>query len=245
MKHLIYVLIILIINIIFKFLKIEFFSDLEIKTISRFILVVITFTYIFVNFKLDKNYFLKNTLLYSIVSVTLLSLSFNTFISDYNTYELSMFIGFTFLTGTFEEFLFRIIVFFSIWNLFQNKSFLIKVLISSLIFGLSHLSNLFNEDIVKVTVISQVIFAFIVGIFLFAILFKTKNILVPILVHCLINFFGSINTLNDSLPISNYSIKSLFSTLFFIGILSLVLIPISLIAIKSETKYWESLKFEL
>jgi len=96
-------------------------------------------------------------------------------------------------TGLFEEVLFRGLVLKLLLVVFgDSKKGIVKAaLISSLIFGAIHIVNAFFGAGLLPT-ISQVIYATAIGIFFAALYLRTRNLLVPILLHALINFSSQI-----------------------------------------------------
>lgn len=106
------------------------------------------------------------------------------------------------LVGFSEEFFFRGILLPLFLTNFKNKNgfIFLSVLLSSLIFGIVHFLNLLNnpENILGVTV--QVIFAFCIGFLFSGFILKTKSIIIPSLIHAMVNFKGMINYLDLKVP---------------------------------------------
>ncbi len=100
-------------------------------------------------------------------------------------------------TGFFEEFFCRLLLFGLICNIlrdYNHGNYYKEILITSLIFGLLHLSNLFNPDYDITSVINQIMFAFIIGVLLQCLLIRFKNILLTSVLHGLINYNSMANT---------------------------------------------------
>lgn len=247
MKYIIAILSIILINILLKILDIESalnLNFLEDKIVTKFILLVLTLLYIFWYFKFPKNFFFKNYMIYFIISIILIIISYN-FLDNLITNKNSIykFTLYCLLTGIFEELFSRVFVFFVFLTLFQND---IKkgIIYSSILFGLLHLSNLFDNDVIVLSVITQVIFASVISYFLFGLLIKTKNIVVPITVHFLMNYFGSYNgILTEMKKTTEYDINSFLSTIFFLVILSFIIIPITNFLINSKIKTWHNIVY--
>ncbi len=103
--------------------------------------------------------------------------------------------GYCLLTALFEELIFRGVVFLLLAERLPNskKGLFLAVLISSLIFGFSHLLNIFTGANVASTFL-QIGYSILTGgMFAFA-LIKTKNILFSILLHAVYNFGGLLFT---------------------------------------------------
>ena len=96
------------------------------------------------------------------------------------------------LVGFTEEFMFRGIIFPKMTNAFS--SVYIGALASSFLFGIGHYINLFRQPGAINEVTSQVIFAFSIGILMCGILYKTKNLIIPALIHTILNLGATIRT---------------------------------------------------
>ena len=247
MKLFLTILSIILINIIFKTFDFGYIlnlNSLEYKILTKSILFILSLSYLFFFFRIPKNLFLKNNNYYvflGIITIIIFYFSLDNTFNNHN--KLLKYISSCLLTGFFEEIFFRIFVFLSFLNLFSQKSLINNIYLSCLFFGLIHLSNLFSNEIIVLSVIAQVIFASVIGLFLFSLLIKTKNIIVPIIVHTAINFYGSYNKiLNDNEVLVDYNINNFISTLIFIIILSIILIPISFLLLKSEIKTWHNIR---
>ena len=138
-------------------------------------------------------------------------------INNYSfTFKIVMLWAFHYLVvGIHEEFYFRGIIL----SLFKNN--LKKaIIISSIIFGMIHLSNLsyliFNNELIfsefLLSTLLQVFYAFIAGVVYAEIVVMTKSILPVIFFHTIGNFTSSIS--NESLIIG--VIQGLLLTIFAI-----------------------------
>jgi len=94
-------------------------------------------------------------------------------------------------TGFFEEIVFRVIVLILLLQKLPNtkKGMYLAIFISSAIFGLSHLINLFG-GIGLSDVSLQVGYSFLMGLMWAVVYLKTKNIWMSVLLHSTYNFFG-------------------------------------------------------
>lgn len=93
--------------------------------------------------------------------------------------------------GFLEECIFRCLIFSCLAEFFpKNQSGLIKTfLLSSFLFGLSHLLNLFSGAGIGETLLQVGYTTLTGGLFAFAFI-KTKNVLFPAFLHALYNFCG-------------------------------------------------------
>lgn len=249
MKLFLAILSIILINILFKTFDFGYIlnlNSLEYKILTKSILFILSLSYLFFFFRTPKKFFLKNNNSYiflGIISIIIFYFSLDNTFNNHN--KLLKFICSCLLTGSFEELFFRVFVFLSFLDIFSQKNLFKNIYLSSLFFGLIHLSNLFSKEIIALSVIAQVIFASVIGLFLFSLLIKTKNIIVPIIVHTAINYYGSFNKiLNDNEVVVDYDINNFISSLIFILIISIILIPISLLLLKSEIKTWHNIVYK-
>ena len=90
----------------------------------------------------------------------------------------------TFLTGVSEEFLCRGFLYNFIFSKFKNVKK--AVFISSFIFGIAHLLNLFYAPVISVLV--QVVYAFAFGVLFAALYVRSGNIWAIVLLHGFVNF---------------------------------------------------------
>lgn len=114
--------------------------------------------------------------------------------TDINLYLHVIFLFKCFVTGFFEETLFRVLLFNSILksHFFLNKNTIFRSYIAtSIIFGLVHLINLSSLDFFSV--LNQILLAFGLGMIFQMLLTKYNNILFIASLHSLINYFGTRN----------------------------------------------------
>lgn len=101
--------------------------------------------------------------------------------------------SFAFLsTGFFEEILFRGILFNLINDKFgsTNKGFFFSVFASSIFFGSAHIVNFFNGTMPLINFINQCIYASIIGVLFTALYLRCNTLLIPIIIHGLIDITG-------------------------------------------------------
>lgn len=148
----------------------------------------------------------------------------------------------TLSTGLFEELFNRLLIFGLIYcYLIQSKKhnvYFEAILISSVIFGVLHLNNLFNSDYDKLSVINQAILAIGVGFLLQVILVKTKNIILVVFIHSALNYIGSFRSvldINNHDP-SSFAEMTLFATvvnLIMFSVIASILVLVGQIILKS------------
>ena len=119
---------------------------------------------------------------------------------NWNTYlssEFSILLFFaisTFTVGVVEELTFRGTVFPLLIKSFAHskRPILISGIVSSLMFGAIHFINLYSQPGNLIGITSQVFFATSIGVFFCGLLVRTENILVPAIIHAMVNFgFGA------------------------------------------------------
>jgi len=96
-------------------------------------------------------------------------------------------------TGFFEEIVFRGIILIYLVRRFAHlkNGFLLAILISSIIFGLVHIFNLYNGASI-IDTLMQIGYSFLVGMMWAVMYLKTKNIWLVMLLHATFNFFGQV-----------------------------------------------------
>ncbi len=105
--------------------------------------------------------------------------------------------------GLVEEFVFRGLVLPLLIKSFQThkNALYLSVLYSSLLFGVVHFLNLFQQPDNLIGITSQVFFAVSIGVFFGGLMLRTQNILVPAILHGLVNFaFGAAELKATTLP---------------------------------------------
>ena len=107
------------------------------------------------------------------------------------TLDFLYFAAYCLSVGLFEEFVFRGVVFSALASSFSKdrKGMIKTFVVSSVVFGLVHLFNLFGGAGVVPTLLQVVYTTLMGGVFAF-VLMKTKNLLCCAFVHALYNFGG-------------------------------------------------------
>lgn len=85
-----------------------------------------------------------------------------------------------------EECLFRGLIF---GNLVENKKPFVAILLSSLIFSLTHAVNFFSLSVGET--FAQMGYTFVLGLFLGILYYESENLVYPILLHALFNFLDN------------------------------------------------------
>ena len=95
--------------------------------------------------------------------------------------------------GFFEEIIFRVIILLFLLQKLPKtkKGVLLAIIISSAVFGLIHVINLFSGASLSNTLL-QVGYSFLVGMMWAVMYLKTNNLWYIVLLHALYNFFGSV-----------------------------------------------------
>ena len=123
----------------------------------------------------------------------------------------------------------------------KNKLF-ISIILTSLIFGFSHITNLFNPEFHKISVVNQILFAISIGFILQSIYIRTKSLTFIICLHTLINYFGSYKKYLLFGEIENiesqYSFNDFVTTFISILIFTIIIVlPLSYLLIRNELKH--------
>ena len=137
----------------------------------------------------------------------------------------------TMSVGFFEEFFFRLLIFGYITQIFYKHSLFFQTLITSFLFGFIHITNFVkgNQDIFST--LTQIEFAFILGVFLQILFLRVKNIVLISFLHGLINFYDKFNQnlhQGQELLVENYnSVDAYFSSLKAMLVFALLVIPLA------------------
>jgi membrane protease YdiL (CAAX protease family) len=95
--------------------------------------------------------------------------------------------------GFFEELLFRYVILLILLQRLPHskKGVLLSIILSAAIFGFVHFINLFYGAALGGTLL-QIGYSFLMGMLWATVFLRTKNIVLPIILHTLYNFFGQI-----------------------------------------------------
>ncbi len=128
------------------------------------------------------------------------------FVNNFETYRstqpgvLLLFTVSVIVIGLVEELIFRGILLPLFIRGFANnkRPIIISAVLSSFMFGAVHFFNLFRQPHNLVGVTSQVFFALSIGVFFCGLMVRTENILIPGILHALVNFSFSAGELKQN-----------------------------------------------
>jgi len=211
--------IVLFFSIKYKLLKIDFLKSN----------IVLTLIFIFIVCTLSINYVINEVTHQS---------SFN----NNNNNKHLIYIISSFAPSLFEELLFRLFLFAGLYKYlysFKLPKFTRTVIITSIIFALSHSINFSNPEYVQLSVIAQVLFAFGVGLFLQSLFIRYRNILIPIIIHGIINYIGMYKSqliqTSRATEAGSYTLNDLFITLFVFSVIIIIFVlPITYFSLKHK-----------
>jgi membrane protease YdiL (CAAX protease family) len=138
--------------------------------------------------------------------------------------ELLAFVVDVFSTGWFEEIIFRSMILVVIMQYMEQtkKGLFMGIVISSVIFGVLHIANVFQGAAIPAT-LQQVLYSTLTGMLFSSVFLLTKNIWVTMLVHIVYNITGSIFVVTgvvlfqwDAITIIVTIVVALFATAFYI-----------------------------
>lgn len=157
-------------------------------------LLLITITIVLIWQQLRTSKVLKHSVFIIPIVLVLLYLAYNSV--DSNLEDIPRLNNILFLTSCvsvalFEEFFFRIYLYNGISKHFKNKSLYKNILLTSLLFGLAHAVGFFKTDVVKITVLVQIVLAFGLGVLFQTLLIRFKNIALVVGLHAIINYLGA------------------------------------------------------
>lgn len=123
--------------------------------------------------------------------LNILSLETNA-LQNFNGKVAGYLLGMCFLTGLFEEMIFRGLVQTMVYQIFGNKKqyALLSVSITSILFAISHLFNLIENPNFILGTMTQVIYTFCLGMLLGVTYFISKSLILVIGLHGIFNFLG-------------------------------------------------------
>ena len=127
------------------------------------------------------------------------------------------------LIGILEEVLCRGVILNNMLNKWgHTKTGIIKsVILSSLIFGLGHLVNLFWQPTLIIGTVTQVIYTFLIGILFASIYLRCKNIWAVVILHAIFDWLcmvsGIYHTASSSVvPVDNSIVSMLITSMLYI-----------------------------
>jgi membrane protease YdiL (CAAX protease family) len=147
---------------------------------------------------------------------------------DVNPYLHIVFIFKCFVTGYFEEIVFRVFLFNSIMQshaFLQKKNVFRSYILTSVLFGLVHFVNVSSFDFFSV--LNQILLAFGLGMIFQLLLAKYNNILFIATIHSLINYFGTRSSVLfhfKETEIETFSYYEVFMNLSVFAVLDLLII---------------------
>lgn len=176
-----------------KYLGINYQYSLAVKNMAT-ALVCIVFMYCIWGkciFSLKNRKFFKSLFTYGLVGVigSIGAFMFN--ISEINLKPTAViiigYLAMNLAIAVSEEFLFRGIMMNTMLKVWKGQKNVVinTVLVSSMLFGIRHFTNLITYPNQIVTTFAQVVFTIMAGIYLAAVYYRSKNIWLVILVHFL------------------------------------------------------------
>lgn len=145
--------------------------------------------------------------------------------------------------GVFEEFLFRGVVLNILLKKFRRKNHrnkMLAIMISSVLFGMVHLLNLFSEPQMLVATIDQVFYSIFIGVFLAALYLRLNNIWLVVFYHFIYNIVTELPVLFYQIPVEATGDQSIPDAILNIAVSSSFLFVGLFIARKSkETTFIE------
>jgi len=152
---------------------------------------------------IDFNYINLLYYLPAILYVYVFSGGFNDFhkinFNEYSIHRIIIYTSKIYFSAFFEEILFRGIILGVIMFKFKNSnnSIFKSVFITSLLFGFTHIVNIWSSEMSTIGVYNQIYATFSLGFLYASIYLKTKNIYILIFIHFITNFFSQIGELEN------------------------------------------------
>ncbi len=141
-----------------------------------------------------------------------------------------------FSVGFSEEVLCRWIIFGLVVAAYPRRKAFGQIIIVSAIFALLHIGNLITGDLDIFSVLNQMLFAFLMGLFLEGLFIRFKNIILIGVLHGLINFHGMYSSIFklEPLPLKEDSMMDVIQTQMVFGIICIILLLILRLTMKKE-----------
>jgi uncharacterized protein len=224
------VVLLIILMIIFQYVDFHFFAEAQdaemaVNSISRF-LGGLVFVIVIIGFGYRWIFKSSNIWKSMIIIIPALIISINNFpiiaffdgraVLTEPTYRVFLFLIECLSVGFFEEIIFRgILLVFLINKLSEVKhGVLLAILISSALFGLSHVFNILNGAGIGDTLM-QIGYSFLVGMMWSVMFLRTGNIWLTMLLHATFNFFGQV-MFNLGTVDGRYDIYTVVITILFV-----------------------------
>ncbi|AIO19482.1 CAAX amino terminal protease self- immunity [Candidatus Izimaplasma bacterium HR1] len=211
-------------------------NDMTVSSISRFlggIIFIIVMSYYGYKKLYMWNKPLGRTLLVIIpgVIIALNNFPISAYLNSRTTliepeYTIYLFLIDSLSTGFFEEIVFRSMILIVLLQALPKtkKGMLYAVVLSSAIFGLVHLLNLFVGASLGNTLL-QIGYSFLMGMMWAVVFLKTKNIWLSMLLHALYNFFGqvmfalgSVSNRYDTVTLITTSVLAVIAIIYYLVI---------------------------
>lgn len=133
--------------------------------------------------------------------------------------------------GILEELLFRYIAFDYFFS--KSKKYKQSAALVSMLFALFHISNIFSGSSIF-SVINQIEVAFLFGLFLQFVFFKTNNLILVSTIHALINFIGSNTSVGNNSIIEHITFHDFIFNQILIVIIYGIFIPVYNLGLKNH-----------
>jgi uncharacterized protein len=158
---------------------------------------------------------------------------------EYSTEKMVVYLANNIATGIFEEITFRLLLFLTILRYQPNGSTWRISCYTSIAFGLIHFTSFF-KDTAPLSVVNQIVFAFGIGLLLQAVLIRSGNIILVIILHTSFNhagayesYFSSLSTTSSPTTFGYFALN----ILFFISLILIFILPVSLILLRKNRLY--------
>ncbi|MNK24840.1 CAAX amino terminal protease self- immunity [compost metagenome] len=188
----------------------------------------------------EKKVFNNNVGVFIVVGILLfLSLRFSLpYVGTLYSWEnLAAYYAHCFSVGFSEEVLCRWIIFGLVVAASPQRSAFAQIVIASVIFAFLHIGNLITGSMDILSVLNQIMYAFLMGLFFQGLFVRYRNIILVAVLHALANFHGMYNATfkpDDSSMAEAYSMADVFQTQLIFGIAGIFMLLVLRLTMKTK-----------
>lgn len=170
------------------------------------------------------------TFIWVAVLIIILNFEYNDRVTRASLFVFISYLLYYISVGFFEEIVFRGAILCLLEDKWKDKKYgvLLSVIVSSFMFGSVHFINLLNKHARWQEIIGQVLYTTLLGIMFAAIMIRTKNIWLSVILHAAFDIAGSLNELIERNIVHDYANQISKIKISDIAINTLSFLPLAL-----------------